>query len=378
MRGKSVALLMLALGCGLIASLGITQVMSRRPPDPQDGPVVCVAAQDMSPGETVTAQMVKLQSWPIDKIPLPLGAIVKLEEAEGRQPQQKIFAGDLLLDKKLYARGVTQQMADSLIPKGYRTMAVKVDDISTAGGLVMPGSRVDIQVFLQRNPDNGVPVTTVRTLLQGVKVFAVNDVTTADPAKGDKSIHATTVTFLVTPSQGEKLHLASNLGTIRLALRTPAEENIANTKGEQPQDLFRTDNSRPDAPTVDADKERMQKELESLRAKLTRRATGGIVAVEPENEHWRIRCLGPGQISDVEMERPIPEHATTGGSTALWKVTSVVRTGVPEADKGPKIAKEPAPSELPSAAAAGNDPTPNDKKQKDLNPAAKRLLDLLK
>ena len=30
MRAKSIALLVLALGCGLVASLGITQVMAKR------------------------------------------------------------------------------------------------------------------------------------------------------------------------------------------------------------------------------------------------------------------------------------------------------------------------------------------------------------
>ena len=52
MRGKSLALLVLALGCGLVASLGITQVLAKRgdPSAPSDTTPVYVAKADIATG----------------------------------------------------------------------------------------------------------------------------------------------------------------------------------------------------------------------------------------------------------------------------------------------------------------------------------------
>ena len=58
MRGKSMALLILALGCGLVASIGITQVVKRNP-EPATGAgetaTVFVAVKDVALGEPLCA-----------------------------------------------------------------------------------------------------------------------------------------------------------------------------------------------------------------------------------------------------------------------------------------------------------------------------------
>ena len=120
---------------------------------------------------------------------------------------------------------MTDQGADALIPKGYRVVSVRVESVTVHGGLLMPGSRVDIQVYINRNPAGGIPETTTRTLLQDVKVFAVNDVVSMDtPGQDTKSIQGRTVSLLVTPEQAERVTLASELGTIRLIMRSPDDD----------------------------------------------------------------------------------------------------------------------------------------------------------
>ena len=61
MRGKSIALLVLALGCGLVASLGITQVLAKRGEQtPQgDTAMVYIAKVDISPGSLANSENVK-------------------------------------------------------------------------------------------------------------------------------------------------------------------------------------------------------------------------------------------------------------------------------------------------------------------------------
>ena len=78
MRGKSLVLIIIALGCGLVASIGISQIMDKKPVDSSHQMKmgkIYVAIVDVDINEPLNAEMVKLEEWPQDKI--PEGAITK-------------------------------------------------------------------------------------------------------------------------------------------------------------------------------------------------------------------------------------------------------------------------------------------------------------
>ena len=92
MRAKSVALLVLALGCGLVASLGITQVLAKRGGDPTvtaEMQGVVVAVKDIPLGSLLTPQTAKLEEWPKDRV--PAGALTRLEDVDGRRKSSEIL-----------------------------------------------------------------------------------------------------------------------------------------------------------------------------------------------------------------------------------------------------------------------------------------------
>src|SRR5690349_16283969 len=102
MRSKSIVLLVLALGCGLVASIGISQMMDARnkaAADLGDKQPIFVALADVAPNEELTAQNIKLEEWP--KSITPAGALTKLEDVEGKRCRIKIFAGEPILSSKL-------------------------------------------------------------------------------------------------------------------------------------------------------------------------------------------------------------------------------------------------------------------------------------
>ena len=72
MRPKSMVLILIALGCGLIASIGISQVVDKggkdEAPEVQLAPVY-VAALDVPSHQKLNAQSVKLEEWPVDRNP---------------------------------------------------------------------------------------------------------------------------------------------------------------------------------------------------------------------------------------------------------------------------------------------------------------------
>ena len=182
MRAKSVALLLLALGCGAVASVGIIQVISKSCGDarPAQGEfqAIFVAVKDMPQGDPLTGQTLKLEQWP--KNTVPPGALSRLDDIEGRRTRNKLFAGEPILDTMLAAKGVNAPGADIMIPKGYRVVSIRVDAVSGGADLLLPGCRVDLLVHMVRNPNLGIRETTTRTILQDIKVFAVNNVVTLD------------------------------------------------------------------------------------------------------------------------------------------------------------------------------------------------------
>ena len=90
MRPKSMILIVVALGCGLIASIGISQVLESRSAEPVVVPTekIYVAIKDVPLGSVLNAQMVRMEEWPQDKV--PEGAVKSLERIEGRRPLTRL------------------------------------------------------------------------------------------------------------------------------------------------------------------------------------------------------------------------------------------------------------------------------------------------
>ena len=183
--------------------------------------------------------MVKLEAWPTDKI--PDGAISSLEEIEGRRPKQPLYQGEPILHRKLIDQdGIGG--ASEKIPKGYRVMSVKVTMDSAASGLILPGDRVDVLVYL--GTGNGITSPTTKTILTDVTVFAVNEHINREVQGDGTTIQARTVSLLVKPEQVERLMLATELGKLQLSLRRADDDVPADSAGASLADLHVTEGGR--------------------------------------------------------------------------------------------------------------------------------------
>lgn len=224
MRPKSLILLALALSCGLVASIGISQVMESRgePAAPEETQLVLVAMTRIDRNTELSAQNIRLDEMPVGKI--PPDALTSLEEVEGRRPGAVIYAGSIVLGPML-GSGESVRAA-SQIPEGMRSVSVRVDNTSGAG-LIRPGDRVDVQLYARRNPSAGIMETGTHTILQDVSVFAVNAIISDD--ENNEALAAKTISLLVTPEQSAKVNLASEVGTIRLVMRGLTDKTEAET-----------------------------------------------------------------------------------------------------------------------------------------------------
>lgn len=238
MRPKSLILLALALGCGLVASLGISQVMDKnannQPAAVETSPIY-IALHNINLGDPIDASMVSLQEWPKDRI--PPGTITQLEDLLNRRPRTTIIEGEPLLEGKLLAQG---QIADPItsIPKTFRLKTIRVDATKSVAGLLSPGDRVDIQLFVNRNEQAGIETAMTKIILQNIRVFAI-DQTVQRMGDGTESRNiAKTVSLLVTPEQANRITLGERLGELSLIPRHPDDEEMATTEEITVSDLL--------------------------------------------------------------------------------------------------------------------------------------------
>lgn len=215
-------LLLIAGVCGLVASIGVSQVLERNSNNKGgDTPMgeLFVAVADIDIGAKLDATNVKLDKWPKDRV--PEGAIRKLDDLKDKYPRVRLYAGEPILVAKLMdsSSGVD---TSAKIPDGYRVVSVKVTMDEVVSGLVKPGDRVDVIAFVKKTQE--INKTMAQTILKDVRVFAINAETerSTDASSGDQVI-AKTVSLLVKPNQVESVMLAAELGKLRLSLRKPGD-----------------------------------------------------------------------------------------------------------------------------------------------------------
>lgn len=222
MKMKSVVLLAVALGCGLVAMLGVQQVLKRDQPKPDEVGKVLVAIADISPGQPLDETNTKFEEKRIDAI--PEGAVTREDQVEERAARYATVMGEVIMIAKLTDKGNFRPTAE--IPDGMRVATVPVDQTATHSGLIRPGDHVDV-VVTYSDRTQGREVKRAKTILQYIEVWATDAVRMAGGAAeegGELSVK--NISLLVSPPQYSLLQLANMKGDITLALRSNTDDTI--------------------------------------------------------------------------------------------------------------------------------------------------------
>lgn len=226
MKLKSVVLLAFAIGCGLVAMLGVQQALSGNTDQRNDQVQILVATADIQAGVRMDETNVAFQNWPAENV--PEGAIVSIEQYEERAPLIPVFAGDVIMESKLGAKGAIG--ASLSIEKGMRVVSVPVTDTKTHSGMLLPGDRVDVLVTYQVRSRTAGMIKKTRTLLEFIQVFAADSRRSLESGE-DQEIKAKTISLVVTPKQAEVLKLAESKGTLDLVMRNKLDDELVGNAG---------------------------------------------------------------------------------------------------------------------------------------------------
>jgi pilus assembly protein CpaB len=240
-KKRTLVVLLLAILSGSVAAVSALRYLEDRPTPlmasdvPEMEPVV-VAAQDIPLGTKLTAEDLRVVSWPSEA--LPAGYASATSEVVGRSVVGDIHMNEPILALKLADTGLHGMIP--LIPSGMRALSVKVDEVVGVAGFVTPQTRVDV-ILIMQPPGGQEPLSKV--ILQNIQALAANQQITENDA--GEPIVSTVVTVLVTPEEAEKLSLAANQGRIQMALRNTLDRDTIETTGERSSRLFVTATAAP-------------------------------------------------------------------------------------------------------------------------------------
>lgn len=228
-KNRLLVIFVLALASGGLAGFLALRELGDRVPamvlEPRSSRTrLAVAARDLPVGSLVRNEDIRLIDWP--DAATPVGYSASVEELVGRGLITPMRTNEPFLSSKLADRDSGGGLP-ILIDDGMRAVSVRVDEVISVAGYVVPGTRVDVLVTVAPGGDNQNAVT--RVVLQNVRVLSAGQTLERDQEGKPQTVSV--VTLLVTPEDGEKLVLAANEGRVQLALRNMLDVAEASTPG---------------------------------------------------------------------------------------------------------------------------------------------------
>ena len=175
---------------------------------------IVVASQPLRFGDDISARALREVPWPSDA--LPAGAFSKISEltADKRVVVMPIEVNEAVLATKITGPGQRATLSATL-QNEMKAVTIRVNDVEGVAGFVLPGDHVD--VVMSRSDQNA---STNDVVIQNARVLAIDQL--ADE-RADKPSVAKAVTLEVDVASGQKLALASTVGTLSLMLRKAGE-----------------------------------------------------------------------------------------------------------------------------------------------------------
>src|ERR1700728_589464 len=200
---------------------------------------IVVAGKALRFGDELSSHALREVPWPDNA--LPAGAFSRMTKltASKRVVLMPIDANEAILAAKITGPGQRATLS-AMLHDGMKAVTIRVNDVEGVAGFVLPGDHVDVVLTRQTDKDKG----TNDVVIQNARVLAVDQL--AD-ARAEKPSVVKAVTLEVDVTDGQKLALASAVGTLSLLLRKAGE-----VADDAPRRVTLTDLGRAVPPSGDA------------------------------------------------------------------------------------------------------------------------------
>jgi pilus assembly protein CpaB len=245
MKPKTMILLAVAIGCGLVASYLTSKVLADRGSGEQQVEMVTVLAakKNLGMGTVLKDPEKFFIEKEIPKSAAPKKGFTSFDDIKNLKLVKPVSEDAFITKDDIMDSG--SDIFIQNIPPGYRAVSLKVTADTLVGGFVQANTRVDVLTTMRR--ENGESSSQV--ILQNVLVLATDQDDQRDPDKKGKL--ANTVTLAAKPEDALKIRLASSVGEVSLVLRKYGEEDISNTKIVKVGDIVKGTQSSSDPSSDD-------------------------------------------------------------------------------------------------------------------------------
>ena len=223
MKQKSLAMLGVAVGCGLVAAVAVAKLSagSSRGPDTTK---VLIAKKDI-PLQTKLEEkdLENLLTWAdMPKSFVPPDAVTDIEQVKGKTLTRTLKMGNPLSITDL------GKPVNLDLPDGCEAMTVKLTQAGAVNGFAKPGSRVDI-MYVEKTTAGKARAAII---LKHMLILAVNTINVLDEKTGAAIPQVESVTMAVNKNQATRLAFAEEKGRLTLLLTGTSTEEAAKKVNE--------------------------------------------------------------------------------------------------------------------------------------------------
>jgi len=213
MKQKNLILMVVAVGCGLIAAFLTSQVSGRQKPDAQLAEII-VAAKELTPGTKFTKDSIKdqIKRKKVNVADVPQNAVMEESELDDKTLVRSLRADDVLTTTDTGKFELIQA------PPGYSMVGIKLP-IDKFTQFVKPTSRVDLLGTLTSHAGK----VHGNVLIPDMLVMAVDLQTVPESGKPDGSRAIQVVTLAALTDEARLIRMAETAGVqLSFILRSEA------------------------------------------------------------------------------------------------------------------------------------------------------------
>jgi pilus assembly protein CpaB len=222
MKQKNLAMLGVAVGCGLVAAIAVAKLSASGGAGP-DMVKVLVAKKDIPVKTKLEEKDLDTQLvWAdVPRSIVPQDAVTDLEQVKGKELNRTLKKGNPVTISDLGAKDTIA------IPEGFKQITIKSNQVDGVGGFVHPGAKVDV-MYIERLPSGKARAAII---LRDMLVLAVNTTDRLIEGQPRAMQQVDSVSLAVTDRQGTMIALAEQRGHLKLVLRDVTKQDAAKVAG---------------------------------------------------------------------------------------------------------------------------------------------------
>jgi len=218
---KQIAIILLAVGLGLVASVLTAQFVDTKIAEQRQALSEEIKQKNVAP---LVRQLQEMQE-----------KMVSMEEEQKRlaairvaQPAAGGAGAAAGPGAAVVSDAISKSTLSLMTPSGRRAFTVMIDSLSAVGGMISPGDFVDIIADVRMpDPSEGGTKEVSSIVFQNIQILAVDTNLKASGQYDQQSkARSLKLTFALTPEEAGLMSFLQKHGQMQLLLRAPAEDEI--------------------------------------------------------------------------------------------------------------------------------------------------------